>query len=798
MKQTKKHLGLFLILFFIVLDISAQNVKVYGVITNALNNEPISFANVVVDGTSLGTTSDIDGRYELMELQPGVYNFKCSFIGFNTIIQSEVQLTTNKSLRLDFKMEENAQVIDEVQVKANTFNKTEESPTSLRTINASEILRSPGGNRDISKVIANLPGVSSSPSFRNDIVIRGGAPNENRFFLDGVEIPNINHFATQGSSGGPVGILNVNFIREVDFYSGAFPANRGNALSSVMELKQIEGSDESFSASFTLGSSDAGLMINTPISEKSTLLLSARRSYLQFLFKALQLPFLPTYNDIQLKYTFKPNPKNQFNIIGLAAIDNFSLNPEANEGIEDPQTLAQNEYTLNNLPINEQWNYTLGGTWKRFFDNSNLFIVLSRSHLNNTAIKYADYADVSSQKLIDYKSEEIENKSRIEYNFRKNSLKFNVGLNLEDATYLNSTNTLKTTNDSIYTKEVETDLHFIKYGAFAQLSKTYLNNRLVSSLGLRIDGNSFTNNTTTPNFSPRLSLAYNLTKQASINASLGRYYQLPAYTILGFRSNDIFSNQEVEYIECDHAVIGLEYNPSDYSKVTIESFYKNYQNYPFSTIDSISLANLGGDFGVIGNEDVSSISAGRSYGVEFLAQQKLSTSVYGIMSVTYYKSEFEDKNGTLIPSAWDNRFIFNMTAGKRFKRNIEVGLKFRYTGGAPYTPFDYASSSIRRIWNINQRGVLNYEALNTERLKNVHGLDVRIDKKWFFDKWSLNAYMDIENLYNYKIQLPPEVGIDPAIGEEVYSPDNNNDYTLYEIINESGTILPSVGLLIEF
>ena len=591
MKQLNKFIALLLII--ISIDVSAQNVRVYGIVTNALNNEPIPFANVVVDGTSLGTISDIEGRYELIDIKPGVYNFKCSFIGFNTIIQSELQLTTNKSLRLDFKMEENAQIIDEVQVNANTFNKTEESPTSLSTINASEILRSPGGNRDISKVIANLPGVSSSPSFRNDIVIRGGAPNENRFFLDGVEIPNINHFATQGSSGGPVGILNVNFIREVDFYSGAFPANRGNALSSVMELKQIEGSDESFSASFTLGSSDAGLMINTPISEKSTLLLSARRSYLQFLFKALQLPFLPTYNDIQLKYSFKPNPKNQFNIIGLAAIDNFSLNPEANEGIEDPQKLAQNEYTLNNLPVNEQWNYTLGGTWKRFFDNSNLFIVLSRSHLNNTAIKYADYADVSSQKLIDYKSEEIENKSRIEYNFRKSAFKFNVGLNLEDATYLNSTNTLKTTNDVIYTKEVETDLHFIKYGAFAQLSKTYLNNRLVGSLGLRTDGNSFTNNTTTPNFSPRLSLAYNLTEKASINANLGKYYQLPAYTILGFGLNGDFSNQNVEYIECNHAVLGLEYNPSNYSKITIESFYKSYKNYPFSNIDSISLANLG-------------------------------------------------------------------------------------------------------------------------------------------------------------------------------------------------------------
>ena len=695
-------------------------------------------------------------------------------------------------------MTENAQIIEEVQVTANTFNKTEESPTSLRTINASEIYRSPGGNRDISKVIANLPGVSSTPSFRNDIVIRGGAPNENRFFLDGVEIPNINHFATQGSSGGPVGIINVNFIREVDFYSGAFPANRGNALSSVMELKQIEGSDEEFSGSFMLGSSDAGLTINTPLSEKSTMLISARRSYLQFLFQALQLPFLPTYNDIQFKLTHKPDKKNQFNIIGLVAIDEFTLNPEANDGIDDPQRLAQNEYTLNNLPVNEQWNYTLGGTWKRFFDNSNLFVVLSRSHLNNTAVKYADYADLTSQKLIDYESQEIENKSRVEYNFRENNIKFNVGISVEDATYLNSTNRVLTSGDSIYNKLVETDLHFIKYGAFAQLSKTYLVDRLVTSIGFRMDGNSFTENTTTPNFSPRLSLSYNLSGKSSLNANLGRYYQLPAYTILGFGLNNNFLNQDAEYISCDHAVLGLEYNPSNYSKITLETFYKQYDNYPFSLIDSISLANLGGDFGVIGNEDISSISQGRSYGVEFLAQQKLSSSVYGIMSVTYYRSEFEDKDEELIPSAWDNRFIFNMTAGKKFKRDIELGLKFRYTGGAPYTPIDYATSSNMDIWNINQRGVLNYDALNSQRLKNVHGVDLRLDKKWYFKKWSLNAYLDIENLYNFKIQLPSEVGIDTEIGEEIYTSQNSQQYSLYEIVNESGTVLPSIGLLIEF
>ena len=778
--------------------VNAQDIRVYGSVTNSLNNEPIPFANIVIDGTTIGSTTDFDGNFEMEGIAPGLYNFKCSYIGFNTSIKTEIQLTPNKNLRLNFAMTENAQIIEEVQVTANTFNKTEESPTSLRTINASEIYRSPGGNRDISKVIANLPGVSSTPSFRNDIVIRGGAPNENRFFLDGVEIPNINHFATQGSSGGPVGIINVNFIREVDFYSGAFPANRGNALSSVMELKQIEGSDEEFSGSFMLGSSDAGLTINTPLSEKSTMLISARRSYLQFLFQALQLPFLPTYNDIQFKLTRKPDKKNQFNIIGLAAIDEFTLNPEANDGIDDPQRLAQNEYTLNNLPVNEQWNYTLGGTWKRFFDNSNLFVVLSRSHLNNTAVKYADYADLTSQKLIDYESQEIENKSRVEYNFRENNIKFNVGISVEDATYLNSTNRVLTSGDSIYNKLVETDLHFIKYGAFAQLSKTYLVDRLVTSIGFRMDGNSFTENTTTPNFSPRLSLSYNLSGKSSLNANLGRYYQLPAYTILGFGLNNNFLNQDAEYISCDHAVLGLEYNPSNYSKITLETFYKQYDNYPFSLIDSISLANLGGDFGVIGNEDISSISQGRSYGVEFLAQQKLSSSVYGIMSVTYYRSEFEDKDEELIPSAWDNRFIFNMTAGKKFKRDIELGLKFRYTGGAPYTPIDLATSSNMDIWNINQRGVLNYDALNSQRLKNVHGVDLRLDKKWYFKKWSLNAYLDIENLYNFKIQLPSEVGIDTEIGEEIYTSQNSQQYSLYEIVNESGTVLPSIGLLIEF
>ena len=779
--------------------VSSQSVKVYGSISNTLNNEPIPFANIIIEGTTIGATSDIDGNYEILNLNAGAYNFKCSYIGFNTDIQSEIKVSSNKSLRLDFFLSENSEILGEVKVKGNTFNKTKASPVSLRTINASEISKSAGGNRDISRVVANLPGVATSSGFRNDIIVRGGSPTENKFFLDGIEIPTINHFTTQGSSGGPVGILNVNFIREVDFYTGAFPANRGNALSSIMELKLIEGNEEEISGSFALGSSDAGLTLNTPLSKKSTLLLSVRRSYLQFLFKALKLPFLPTYNDMQFKYTFKPDKKNQFNFLGIATIDDFTLNKDINNDEEDTLQIALNNYNLNNLVINKQWNYTIGGTWRHFFDNSNLFFVMSRNHLDNTALKYLDYADENSQKILDYKSEEIENKTRLEYNFKRNGYSIIIGSNLEDATYTNNTNQIFTIGDSIITGINNVNLHFIKYGAFTQISKTYFENKLTSSFGLRIDGNSFTENVNSNNFSPRLSLAYNLNSKTSINSNIGRFHQLPSYTILGFENNGKYLNKDAAYITCDHAVIGIEYNPSSYSKISLESFYKRYSKYPFSILDSISLANLGDDFGVVGNEDISSISKGNSYGIELLAQQKMSSSIYGILSATYYYSRFEDNEGKLISSKWDNRFILNMTAGKKFKNNIELGIKYRYSGGSPYTPTDLINSSNKSIWDINQRGVLDYNLLNTQRLKGQHGLDIRIDKKWFFKSWSLNAYIDIENILNAKRQLPSEYGIDPNLGPLVEGTgENSESYPLYEIINNSGTVLPSIGLLIEF
>lgn len=776
----------------------AQTGIIKGRIYDSGNNEPIPFANVVIQGTTTGTTSNIDGNYEMTGLEPALYNLEVSYVGYKSKVIYEVQVTNNKPAEINFALEANQTELKEVTVKASPFSKTIESPVSLRNIGVSEIERNPGGNRDISKVIQSLPGVATTVSFRNDIIIRGGAPNENRFYLDGVEVPNINHFATQGSSGGPVGMINVNFIREVDFYSGAFPASRGNALSSVFEFKQKDPRTDRIGANFTVGATDFGLTVEGPITKNNTFMFSARRSYLQFLFKVLQLPFLPIYNDFQLKNKIEFDDKNQLTIIGLAAIDDFELNLDANETEEQ-------RYILASLPSNTQWNYTIGANFTHFRDAGFTNFVVSRNHLDNKAIKYLNNDDSDeSNKLLDYNSQEMENKLRIEDNVRKNGWRINYGVNYEYATYTNSTFNRITLPGGVNTTiDFSSEINFNKYGAFGQIGRSFFGSLLSLSFGFRVDGMDYNSQTSNPftQFSPRFSASYLLSERISLNFNTGRYYQAPAYTVLGYRdsTNTLLNKQNgVGYIESDHIVAGIEYNSTTNTKISVEGFYKIYRDYPFLTTDSISLANLGGDFGVIGNEPATSTSKGRSYGIEFLAQQKLYKGFYGILAYTLVRSEFEDRSGDLVPSSWDNQHVVALTMGKKFKRNWELGAKWRFSGGSPYTPIDVATSSLKTVWDINNTGILDYTQLNTERLPVVHQLDVRVDKKYYFKKWSLNLYFDIQNAYGFTAQLPDNLDVvRDTDGSILTDPNDASRYQTKLIDNTTGTVIPSIGLIIE-
>ncbi|MGB5323017.1 TonB-dependent receptor [Lutimonas sp.] len=795
---------LLVIALLTVSNVLAQTGSIKGRVYNEINNESIPFANIVLDSTQIGTTSDEDGRFEINNIKPGIYNLTCSFVGFKTSYLYEITIGSAAVTDINIALTEESALLDQVVIQTNRIEKSEESPLSKQTIGATEIYRNPGANRDISRVIQILPGVATTVSFRNDIIVRGGAPNENRFYLDGIEIPNINHFATQGSSGGPVGLINVNFIRDVDFYSGAFPANRGNTLSSVMDFKQITGNREKFGGTFMLGSSDVGLTLNGPTGKNSSFILSARRSYLQFLFQALKLPFLPTYNDFQYKHFFEFGDKDQLTIVGLGAIDNFELNTEVNDGETDQETIERNNYILGNLPVNEQWNYTIGANWKHFSKNSFQNVVISRNYLNNSAIKYKNNIEDPDNLLYDYNSEEIENKLRIESTKRMNGWNWNIGAGFEHVKYTNSTFNEKVINDQVTTIDFDSEFTMQKYALFTQVSKSILSERLSLSFGIRTDANSYSDEMSNflDQLSPRFSASYQFTEKFSASFNLGRYFQLPAYTVMGYRDNDenlVNKDNGITYIQSDHIVAGVQYNPTRYSKISVEGFYKKYDNYPFLTNDSISLANLGGDFGVIGNEPAVSNSKGRSYGVEFFLQQKLSSSVYGLISYTFVRSEFQDKNGEYVASSWDNRHILNVTAGKKLKKNWEIGAKFRFLGGSPYTPYDIEESSKKVNWDVTQRGINDWDQLNTQRNGNSHGLDFRVDKRWFFEKWALNAYLDIQNLYGFKTEIQPFLDVvRDDNGNPIEDPNNPDSYLTREIENTAGTILPSIGLMIEF
>lgn len=791
----------FLLLLFLPTILYSQSGIIKGRVFNEKNNDPLPFVNLIIDGTNIGSTTDLDGNFIFTGIKPGYVKLVVSTLGYEKKTTEEFLVTNARTSNVSIPMKEVGIQLEAVDIVSSAFVKYDESPVSVKTLSVSELERSPGGNRDISRVIQALPGVSSGPSFRNDVIVRGGGSSENKFYLDDIEIPNLNHFATQGASGGPVGIVNIDFVREVDFYSSAFPVNRGNALSSVLNMKQVEGNKEKLRFKGSVGASDLAITLDGPINKKTTFLVSARRSYLQFLFGIIGLPFLPTYNDYQFKLTHKINEKNQINVISIGALDQFSLNT----GLKNQSEYQK--YILGYLPVNEQWNYTFGIVYKHFAKNGYQNWILSRNYLNNVQYKYPGN-DESQSRILDYNSSEIENKFRFEDVRELNGLRITSGFGGGYAKYSNDTYQKLFIGNAERIINYNSFLEVFKWNLFTQFTKTFGEN-LTLSAGLRSDANNYSASMSNllNQISPRFSASYMLTKHTSLNFSLGRYYQTPAYTSLGYRDftgNLVNKNNNIKYIRADHIVGGIEHFLDKNTKLSVEGFYKMYDNYPFSVRDSISLASKGADFGVIGDEEIVSTSKGRAYGVELFAQRKLSKNIDFTVSYTFVRSEFTDKNEKYIASAWDNKHLFNIILSKSFEKNWNVGLKWRYAGGTPYTPDDLLNSSYVSVWNSTGRALPDYNRFNQVRLKPFHQLDIRIDKAFYFKKFSTMFYIDVQNLYAFVSDSAPIYLLEKdANGNSIIlnptDPIQDQRYKLKKLEGDIGaSVLPTIGIIIEF
>ena len=791
-------------IFILLINLSSNlfsqtnNGTIKGKVIDSKTNQGVPFASIAVWETTSGVTTDQDGNFTFSGLKPGFVVLRVSSIGFKPYISEGIMVTNSKTVNIEILLEESQLQINEVVIRASPFRKKAESPVSARIIGIDEIERNPGGNRDISKVIESFPGVASTPAFRNDVIVRGGGPNENKFYLDNVEIPYLNHFSTQGASGGPVGIINVDFVRSVDFISGAFPASRGNALSSVLSFNLTDGNKEKMKYRATLGASDLGLTLDGPTGKKSSIIMSVRRSYLQFLFSALKLPFLPTYTDFQFKYKWRINDKNELTVLGLGAKDDFKLNLKANK------TEFQ-RYILDYIPVLTQYSYIFGTVLKHFTEKGYDTWVLSRNYLNNSQYKYMNNIEADSNKVLNYLSGEGEIKARYEKTIiGDNGFRLNFGAGLEYAHYRNSTYNKIFTSSATETIDYTTNLKLVKYGIFGQVSKSVFGEKLTLSLGMRTDANNYSSSMAdlVSQMSPRFSASYAITGKLNINMNLGRYFELPPYTALGYADNSgvlVNKSNSLKYIRSDHVVAGIEYIPIENIQISVEAFHKHYTDYPFSVRDSVPISGKGADYGIFGNEELKSFSQGQAYGVEFMGRIKEFRGFNLVFAYTFVRSEFKNYYGKYIPTAWDNRQLFSLTGTKKFNRNWDAGLKFRYVGGAPYTPYDLEKSSLKEAWDLQGQGYLDYTQFNSLRLKGFNQLDIRVDKRYFYKNWSLMLYVDIQNVLNSKAGQPPILIRDNDLNSiPATNPSDPSRYVLKYISGTSGTVLPTVGVIVEF
>lgn len=788
-----RRISFFILLCCLCWNVFAAEYQIKGVVIDKSTRQPLEFVNVLVVGLGIGASTDANGSFLITQVPPGIYRLQASFLGYKTELTPEYRVN-HVTPYVQIELEEENASLNEVVVTASPFQKVPESPVSLRVIGLQEIEKAPGANRDISKVVQNYPGVAFSPiGYRNDLIVRGGGPSENRFYLDGVEIPNINHFSTQGASGGPVGLIDADLIRSVKFYSGAFPADKGNALSSVLDFSLRDGDMERNSLKATLGASEVSLTSNGYIGNKTSYLVSVRQSYLQALFKILGLPFLPAYTDASFKIKTRFDSHNELTLLGLGGIDRMKLNL----GIEGEDA----EYMLSYLPEINQETYTVGGVYRHYSQRHVQSIVLSQSYLNNRNVKYRDNDESSEENLtLRLGSIEQETKLRMENTSSWSVWKVKAGFDLNYSRY-KSNEYRKVFANALREYDYHTDLSLWRWGMFASVDYAAPDKSFTASMGVRTDGNNYSDKMKElwRQLSPRLSVSYRLIEGLTLSGHVGLYYQLPSYTALGFKGEEgEYVNRYLDYISVSQESLGLSWTPNENMELSVEGFYKLYGHMPFSLSDQIPLSCKGNDYGTIGNEALSSEAKGRSYGVELMFKWLLTQKLNLSSSLTIFKSEFKDgEQGSYVPSAWDNRFILNMSGTYNFPKHWSLGAKVSCIGGSPYTPYDVKKSSLVEAWNVQGRAYYDYSRYNQERLPVFGQLDVRVDKTFYLKKCMLGFYLDIQNITASKLRQPDALMSTGQI-ENPSAPLSEQRYVMKSIRQESGTLLPTLGITFEY
>lgn len=749
------------ILFLINISAQQETGSITGKVVDKTTKEFLPGVNIIVLGSSQGTSTNLNGEFTIENLPTGIYSVRASFIGYNSITKTDVVVNTARPADLNFELTTAVIELDGVTVTSEFFNNNPTEINSITNFSYEEIRRAPGGFEDVVRALSVLPGVAKQSAGRNDLIVRGGAPSENLYLVDGFVVPNINHFGTQGATGGPLSFINLDFVNETSFSTGGFSAIYGDKLSSVLSIDLRDGRKDRIGGKGTISASQFGLNLEGPISQNSDFLFSVRRSYLDFIFNAAGFNFVPEYWDVTSKFNYSPDNKNKFSFLFVSAFDRVKFNNKTSEDIYDNSRILGSN----------QNQYLAGLSYRHLFNDGFYTLRLSRN--------FTDYDTSQKDTLFNpiflNQSKEGENELNADLVYKLSPVsEINLGAsvkNIKFAADILLPNFITTYGDTLNITNLSTENRFTKSAFYSQFS-TVLFQRLRLNAGLRLDYFDAIN--TKFYLSPRFSLSYKLSELTTVSASAGIYHQSPSYIWLTADAR----NKDLKAVNVNQFVAGFEHLLQSDMRLKLEAFYKDYKDYPASTLRRyLVLANTGAGFGggddnfsAFGLEHLVSEGFGYSRGIELSVQKKSSDVPYfGIMSLTYSETKFTPLDGIERFGTYDQKWIFNLSSGYIFNEKWEASIKFRLATGNPYTPYN----------NDGTQSVLLY---NTSRFDIQHSMDIRVDRRWAFDGWALITYLDIQNIYNR---------------ENVST--IRWDYRTNEIAENSQIgILPSIGISVEF
>jgi len=774
--------------------LSSETFIITGVVKDSLTDLPLDYATIYIPAYNASATSSMDGQFSLTLPAYDGTDFKVvvKFLGYNDLIQTINSSGLDKPLVL--KLEQNSELIEEITVVGSSFKDIIGVPVSLKTTSSSLIRSNAGGGGDFTKIMQSLPGLTTINSFRNDLIVRGGSPTENTFFIDDIEIPYINHLSTQGSTGGTVSILNAQQINEVDFIASGFPSNRPDAMSGVFNIYLNDPFKEKY---LMLGNDPTNVFINGATSANNTAVsFSIRKSYREFILKSIGLAVLPNYTDYLINLRQKISEKSYLSFLWLGAIDKFTVNQDVNDS-------EIQLYLRDNLPKNQQSSSTAGVAYKYVSNRNTLSVKFSLSNFKNAAQK-ANLINGEEVPILDYDSEEKQYTGQIELyqDLSKVQFKYGGGFKFNNANY-NVLNQFYN-NNGLNTIDYNSTISYNLSHLFLQTTFNIIPSVFQVTLHNTFQFSDVRNRGVVHSYTfPGVNGKVSLVPTVDFNFSVGEYSQLPENILLSYLQNETYVNLDnTEFIKSFQVTSGLEFLKQDQkNQFTIEGFYKSYSNYPFNRRENISLANFGADFGVVGNVPIDFVGEGRAYGLELFFKRSNSKTLNGWLSYALSKSEFLDSNSEYKLSSWDARHILNGVISYHINKNWSLSLNAKYQSALPYTPFDILSSSLVPVWDINRIGIRDFSQLNSRTGKSTTLIDLRVQRNYKWKGKDIKIYLDLENVLadadsQQVLVFDRNSENLPIIINPMDRPENQQ-YLLKELQNAEGVFIPSIGFEIK-